>query len=239
MIRCRLDRCGIAALVLLVARVHGDSFGRAASTPQGLRDRWGTSPISLARRRSYRRQYGRSRRRPSGGETNDRAGRSDDGRNGPQPGWITPLQGIASLGAGAIHAAAVGVHAEHPTLSRLFVAVAAAQILVGLATLLRGGRAGRCGHCPGQRRCRRRLDRHQGVGHLVDRGPRAVRGAAVRRHRLRHPWRVGGGRRNRDAARWGGPDDASHPHAARAAGDRPRRRHRRRHDVGRHPRSQQ
>ena len=54
---------------------------------------------------------------------------------------LTPLQGMASLGAGAIHAAAAGIHAEHPTLSRLFVAVAAAQILVGLATLLRGGRA--------------------------------------------------------------------------------------------------
>ena len=54
--------------------------------------------------------------------------------------WVTPLQGLASLGAGAIHAAAAGIHAEHVTLSRLFVAVAAAQILVGLATLLRGGR---------------------------------------------------------------------------------------------------
>ncbi len=56
-------------------------------------------------------------------------------------GWTTPLQGMASMGAGAIHAAAAGIHAEHPTLSRLFVAVAAAQILVGLVTLLRGGRA--------------------------------------------------------------------------------------------------
>ena len=56
-------------------------------------------------------------------------------------GWLTPLQGLASIGAGVIHAAAVGVHAEHPTLSRLFVAIAAAQILVGLVTLLRGGRA--------------------------------------------------------------------------------------------------
>jgi hypothetical protein len=55
--------------------------------------------------------------------------------------WITPLQGMASIGAGAIHAAAVGIHAEHATLSRLFVTVAAAQILVGLVTLLRGGRA--------------------------------------------------------------------------------------------------
>ena len=55
-------------------------------------------------------------------------------------GWITPLQGLASMGAGAIHAAAAGVHAEHTTLSRLFVAVAVAQILVGLVTFLRGGR---------------------------------------------------------------------------------------------------
>ena len=67
-----------------------------------------------------------------------------DRRMGATPsiaGWITPLQGLASVGAGAIHAAAVGIHAEHPTLSRLFVAVAAAQILVGLVTLVRGGRA--------------------------------------------------------------------------------------------------
>ena len=67
-----------------------------------------------------------------------------DRRMGATPsiaGWITPLQGLASVGAGVIHAAAVGIHAEHPTLSRLFVAVAAAQILVGLVTLVRGGRA--------------------------------------------------------------------------------------------------
>jgi hypothetical protein len=56
-------------------------------------------------------------------------------------GWITLLQGLASMGAGIIHAAAAGAHAEHVTLSRLFVAVAVAQILVGLVTLLRGGRA--------------------------------------------------------------------------------------------------
>src|SRR5262245_30770031 len=55
-------------------------------------------------------------------------------------GWLAALQGLASIGAGAIHAAAAGIHAEHPTLSRLFVAVAAAQILVGLVALARGGR---------------------------------------------------------------------------------------------------
>ena len=47
---------------------------------------------------------------------------------------------LASIGAGAIHAAAAGVHAENPTLSRLFVLTAAAQILVGLLLLLRRGR---------------------------------------------------------------------------------------------------
>ena len=68
----------------------------------------------------------------------------DDRRTGAassSAGWISPLQGLASIAAGTVHAAAVGIHAEHPTLSRLFVAVAAAQILVGLITLLRGGRA--------------------------------------------------------------------------------------------------
>jgi hypothetical protein len=58
-------------------------------------------------------------------------------------GWInaTQVAGLASLGAGAIHAAAIGIHAEHTTLSRLFVAVAAAQLAVGVAVLVRGGRA--------------------------------------------------------------------------------------------------
>src|SRR5262245_59636559 len=67
---------------------------------------------------------------------------TDEGVQGTGPpgstaGRITALQGLASIGAGAIDAAAVGIHAEHPTLSRLFVAVAAAQILTGLATLAR------------------------------------------------------------------------------------------------------
>jgi len=57
--------------------------------------------------------------------------------------WISAVAvaGLASIGAGAIHAAAIGIHAEHPTLSRLFVAVAAAQLIVGVLTLVRGGRA--------------------------------------------------------------------------------------------------
>ncbi len=57
--------------------------------------------------------------------------------------WLTATQlaGLASLGAGAIHAAAIGIHAEHTTLSRLFVTVAVAQLVTGLLVLLRGGAA--------------------------------------------------------------------------------------------------
>ena len=44
---------------------------------------------------------------------------------------------MASLGAGAIHAAATGIHAEHPELARLFVVVTVAQLGVGLWALLR------------------------------------------------------------------------------------------------------
>jgi hypothetical protein len=44
---------------------------------------------------------------------------------------------IASLGAGAVHAAATGIHAEHPELARLFVIAAAAQLAVGLWALVR------------------------------------------------------------------------------------------------------
>ena len=153
-------------------------------------------------------------------------------------GWITPLQGLASIGAGAIHAAAVGIHAEHPTLSRLFVAVAAAQILVGLATLLRGGRAVAAATAVvnGGAVVAWIVTRVSGISWIegleqseapqfadtvcAALGALAV-GAAIVTLR-------GGA----------GADDASHPGAARAAGDRPRRRHRRRHDVGRHARPQ-
>ena len=34
---------------------------------------------------------------------------------------------LASLGAGAVHAAATGIHAEHPELARLFVVVTVQQ----------------------------------------------------------------------------------------------------------------
>ena len=61
----------------------------------------------------------------------------------PRERWVTATQvaGLASIGAGAVHAAAIGIHAEHATLSRLFVLAAVAQIAVGLLALIKGGRA--------------------------------------------------------------------------------------------------
>ncbi len=47
--------------------------------------------------------------------------------------------GFASLGAGILHSSAVGMHAEHPGLARIFVVMALAQILAGIAHLVRPG----------------------------------------------------------------------------------------------------
>ena len=47
------------------------------------------------------------------------------------------MAALASVGAGAVHAAAAGVHAEHPQLARLFIVMAAGQLGVGLWALLR------------------------------------------------------------------------------------------------------
>jgi hypothetical protein len=47
---------------------------------------------------------------------------------------------LASLGAGAIHAAATGIHAEHLQLARLFVAVSVFQLGWGLWALVRPAR---------------------------------------------------------------------------------------------------
>jgi hypothetical protein len=59
---------------------------------------------------------------------------------------ITRLPGLAtaavmSIGAGAVHAAATGVHAEHPELARIFVVTAVLQLGVGLFALARPTRA--------------------------------------------------------------------------------------------------
>jgi hypothetical protein len=58
---------------------------------------------------------------------------------------VTRLPGSAvaaatSIGAGAIHAAAAGIHAEHVGLARLFVIVAALQLAAGLVALARPSR---------------------------------------------------------------------------------------------------
>jgi len=53
---------------------------------------------------------------------------------------VMQMAGLTSIGAGAIHAGVAGLHAETPTLARLFVAVAVAQIVAGLLALVRGGR---------------------------------------------------------------------------------------------------
>ena len=59
--------------------------------------------------------------------------------------WVDRAQiaGIASVGAGAIHLAAAGIHAEHPALARIFVLMGAVQVVAGLclASALRPGRA--------------------------------------------------------------------------------------------------
>lgn len=46
------------------------------------------------------------------------------------------LAGIASLGAGAIHATAIGVHGEHDAAARAFAALAAAQLAWGALALV-------------------------------------------------------------------------------------------------------
>jgi hypothetical protein len=53
---------------------------------------------------------------------------------------LVHVAGLASIAAGVIHASAVGAHTGHATLSRLFLAVAVAQIASGLLTVMRGGR---------------------------------------------------------------------------------------------------
>lgn len=47
------------------------------------------------------------------------------------------LAGFAALGAGALHASAVGLHAETPQLARIFVVMALVQLGVGVTLVLR------------------------------------------------------------------------------------------------------
>ena len=55
---------------------------------------------------------------------------------------VERLPGVAtaavfSMGAGLVHAGAIGIHAEHVTLARLFIVVSVFQLAFGMATLLR------------------------------------------------------------------------------------------------------
>ena len=50
------------------------------------------------------------------------------------------IAAVSSIGAGAIHAAAAGIHAEHPQLARIFVIAAVLQLGVGLVALTRPSR---------------------------------------------------------------------------------------------------
>lgn len=50
------------------------------------------------------------------------------------------VAGLASLGAGAIHAAAIGIHSEHRSAVLAFAAVAVLQLAWGVLSLVRGNR---------------------------------------------------------------------------------------------------
>jgi hypothetical protein len=56
--------------------------------------------------------------------------------------WADRAQfaGLASAGAGACHLAAAGIHAESPSLARIFVIMGAAQLIAGLVLAVGGGR---------------------------------------------------------------------------------------------------
>jgi hypothetical protein len=58
------------------------------------------------------------------------------------PTWADRAQfaGLASVGAGACQLAAAGIHAESPSLARIFVIMGAAQVIAGLVLALGGGR---------------------------------------------------------------------------------------------------
>ena len=51
------------------------------------------------------------------------------------------MAALASIGAGAVHGAATGIHAEHPQLAQIFVLITVAQLGSGLWALVRPARA--------------------------------------------------------------------------------------------------
>ena len=70
---------------------------------------------------------------------------ASSGQSLAQPQIATRVPGLTiaamtSIGAGVIHAAAAGVHAEHPQLARVFIVLAIAQVGAGLLALARPNR---------------------------------------------------------------------------------------------------
>ena len=63
-----------------------------------------------------------------------RAGDPETRRSGMS---IVLFAGLASMGAGAVHAAAAGIHAEHRELAQIFIVAAVLQLGVGLWAVLR------------------------------------------------------------------------------------------------------
>ena len=60
----------------------------------------------------------------------------------PRPGVsVVAFGGLASLAAGAVHAAAAGIHAEHRQLAQIFIVTAVIQIGVGVWALVRSARS--------------------------------------------------------------------------------------------------
>ena len=113
-----------------------------------------------------------------------RRGLSEDGVASVLPGLR--IAAAASLGAGAIHAAAAGVHAEHVGLARIFIVLAAAQLLAGgLRPAAPEPRSPAWPIARGQRRRGRRVGAHPGQRDQLDRRAADARGAAVRRRGVR------------------------------------------------------
>ncbi len=78
-----------------------------------------------------------------GGDEVERGGIALDEpeRGTRRPGMsIIAFGGLASLTAGAVHASAAGIHAEHRQLAQIFIAVAVLQMGVGLWALVRPSR---------------------------------------------------------------------------------------------------
>ena len=64
----------------------------------------------------------------------------------PRPGVsVIAFGGLASLGAGAVHAAAAGIHAEHRQLAQIFIVTGVLQIVVGVWALVRPTRSAALG----------------------------------------------------------------------------------------------